>query len=143
MSEEKKIQSFSLSSEQISGQIGSQASRALRVSQIQRMGPCNSEATLTQADLIELIGQLERVFRHSGLPEVHSIKVIRQLEAVKAEAQAEEPDKAFAANSLQRAAKLLKDASATVGAGTSLWEKVQPIITRLSPWLGVGESFFA
>ena len=59
------------------------------------------------------------------------------------EEQEEKPDKDFAAKSLQRATKVLKEAGETVDAGTSLWSKVQPIINRLSPWLGVAASFFA
>lgn len=143
MSEEKSSQSFSPGDGQISGQIGGQAGRDLKIPQTQRLGQGDSAASLTPADVIELINQLETMFRNAGLPEVHAIKITRHLEAAKAEAQAAEPDKAFAANSLQRAAKVLKEASATVEAETSLWDKVQPITTKLLPWLGVGASFFA
>ena len=144
MSEEKSSQSFSISGEQISAQTDDQTDQGRQAKkQTLRTGQDDSKATLSPGDVIELISQLEAVFRSSGLPEVHSIKAIRQLEAAKAEAQAAEPNKAFAANSLQRAAKVLKEASATVEVGTSLWEKVQPIMTKLLPWLGVGTSFFA
>ena len=56
--------------------------------------------------------------------------------------QEEEPDKEFAAKNLQRATKVLKEAGETVEAGTSLWQKVKPILETVSPWLGVAVSFF-
>ena len=144
MSAEKSSQSFSIRGKQSSGQTSGQAKRDRQAPPpTQQRSGGDAKAPLTPTDVIELISQLEAVFQSSGLPEVHAIKAIRQLEAAKAEAQSAEPNKAFAANSLQRAAKVLKEASVTVDAGNSLWEKVQPIVSKLSPWLGVGASFFA
>ncbi|MEA5472339.1 hypothetical protein [Spirulina sp. 06S082] len=77
-----------------------------------------------------------------SLKEEKTVKAIKHLETAKEEVQEEEPDKDFAAKSLQRATKVLKEAGETVEAGTDLWQKVQPIITKLLPWLGVAASFF-
>ena len=143
MSAEEFSQSFSLRSQPHSSQTNDQVKGDRQSSPPQQRGQGDAKASLTRADVIELISQLEAVFNSSGLPEVHAIKAIRQLEAAKAEAQAAEPNKAFAANCLQRAAKVFKESSATVEAGTSLWETVQPIVSKLAPWLGVGSSFFA
>ena len=86
---------------------------------------------------MELITQLEELFRSSGLPEAQIAKAIKHLEAAKEEAQEKKPDKDFTAKNLQRTTKVLKEAGETVEAGTSLWEKFQPIITKLLPRLGV------
>ena len=94
-------------------------------------------------NVVELIAQLEELFNSSDLPKKYKEKAIRHLENAKEVAQEDKPDKDFAAKSLQRATKVLKEAGATVDAGTSLWSKVQPIISRLLPWLGVAASFFA
>jgi hypothetical protein len=115
----------------------------MNVTQNQQIGTSESSKPLTQADVVELIVQLEELFRSSGLPEAQTAKAIKHLEAAKKEAQEEKPDKDFAAKNLQRATKVLKEAGETVEAGTSLWKKVQPIITKLLPWLGVAASFFA
>jgi len=144
MPEEKPSQSFSISGGQLSDvQIGGMAGQDMNVTQNQQIGTSESSKPLTQADVVELIAQLEELFQSSGLPEAQTAKAIKHLEAAKEEVQEKEPDKDFAAKNLQRATKVLKEAGETVEAGTSLWKKVQPIITKLLPWLGVAASFFA
>lgn len=144
MPEEKPSQSFSISGGQLSDvQIGGMAGQDMNVTQNQQIGASESSKPLTQTDVVELIAQLEELFRSSGLPEAQTAKAIKHLEAAKEEAKEEKPDKDFAAKNLQRATKVLKSAGETVEAGTSLWKKVQPIITRLLPWFGVAAGFFA
>ncbi len=144
MPEEKPSQSMSFSGGNLSNvQIGGQAGRDLVANQNQQLQSEGTEKALTQADVVELIAQLELLLRTSGLPEAQAEKAVKHLEAAKEEAQAEEPDKDFAAKSLQRATKVLKDAGETVDAGTGLWQKVQPILSSLLPWLGVAASFFS
>ena len=141
---ENPSQSFHISSGQLSNvQIGGQAGRDLEVNQTQNISQGESEDSLTPMNVVELIAQLEELFSSSDLPGKYKEKAIKHLESAKEEAQEENPDKDFAAKSLQRATKVLKKAGETVDAGTSLWSKVQPIISRLSPWLGVAASFFA
>lgn len=143
MSEEKSSQSFSISGGQVShAQIGGQAGRDLSATQNQQINQNESQKPLTQADVVELIAQLEELFRISGLPEAQTTKSIKHLEAAKEEVQEKEPDKDFAAKNLQKATKVLKEANEAVTAGTSIWEKVQPIIIKLVPWLGVAANFF-
>ncbi len=142
MPEEKPSQSFSISGAQLSEvQIGGIAGQDMNVTQNQQIGTSESSKPLTQADVVELIVQLEELFRSSGLPEAQTAKAIKHLEAAKEEAQEEKPDKDFAAENLQRATKVLKEAGETVEAGTSLWQKVKPILETVSPWLGVAASF--
>lgn len=142
MPEEKPSQSFSISGAQLSEvQIGGIAGQDMNVTQNQQIGTSESSKPLTQADVVELIVQLEELFRSSGLPEAQTAKAIKHLEAAKEEAQEEKPDKDFAAKNLQRATKVLKEAGETVEAGTSLWQKVKPILETVSPWLGVAASF--
>lgn len=144
MPEEKPSQSFSISGGQLSDvQIGGMAGQDMNVTQNQQTGASESSKPLTQTDVVELIAQLEELFRSSDLPPAQTAKAVKHLEAAKDEAQEKEPDKEFAAKNLQRATKVLKEAGETVEAGTSLWKKVQPIITKLLPWLGVAVGFFA
>jgi len=144
MSEEKSPQSFSISGGQVSNaQIGGQAGRDLSATQNQQINQNESQKPLNQVDVVELIAQLEELFRISGLPEAQTTKSIKHLEAAKEEVQEKEPDKDFAAKNLQKAMKALKETDETVEAGTNLWERVQPIITKLLPWLGVAANFFS
>ncbi|MEM1392423.1 MAG: CHAT domain-containing protein [Cyanobacteria bacterium P01_H01_bin.150] len=140
---EKPSQSFSISGGQLSDvQVGGIAGQNMNVTQNQIFGTNESSKPLTQPDVVELITQLEELFRNSDLPPAQTTKAIKHLEAAKEEAQEKEPDKDFAAKNLQRATKVLKEAGETVEARTSLWKRVQPIITKLLPWLGVASSFF-
>lgn len=77
------------------------------------------------------------LFERHDLSDDDKAKAIRSIDTAKDEVQADEPDKEFAAKSLQRATKVLKDAGETVEAGTSLWQKVTPILEAVSPWLNV------
>ncbi len=141
---QKPSQSFTISGGQLSNvQIGGQAGRDMDVTQNQLLAQGNSEKPLIQTDVVELIAQLEELFRNSELPEAQTSKAIKHLEAAKEEVQEKEPDKDFAAKNLQKATKVLKEANEAVTAGTNIWEKVQPIITKLLPWLGVAASFFS
>ena len=138
MPEEKPSQSFIISGGQLSDvQVVGPAGNDMNVTQNQQIGTSESSKPLTQKEVVELIAQLEEIFCSSDLPPAQTAKAIKHLEAAKEEAQEKEPDKDFAAKNLQRATKVLKEAGETVKAGTSLWNKVQPIITRLLPWLGV------
>ncbi len=142
MPEEKPSQSFSISGSQLSDvQIGGIAGQDMNVTQTQQIGTSESSKPLTQADVVELIIQLEELFRNSSLSEAERGKAIKHLQTAKEEVQEEKPDKEFAVKNLQRATKVLKEAGETVEAGSSLWQKVKPILETISPWLGVAASF--
>ena len=136
-------QSISISGGQLSSvQIGGLAGRDLTVNQSQQMGVETAEKSLTAADVVALLDQLKALLQAADLPENDKAKTLRSLETTQDEVQADEPDKEFAAKSLQRATKVLKDAGATVEAGTSLWQKMTPILETVSPWLNVAAGFF-
>ena len=97
---------------------------------------------MTQADVLELIAHLEELFCSSGLPEAQTAEAIKHLEAAKEEAQEGKSDKNFAVKNLQRAMKVFNEASETMKVGANLWNKVQPIITKLLPWLDVASGIF-
>ncbi|NET39367.1 MAG: hypothetical protein F6K19_46605 [Cyanothece sp. SIO1E1] len=137
MSEEKSSQSMSISGGQFTKvQIG-QAGRDLI--QTQQIDQGKIENTLQPAEVVSLLAQLEALLQDANLVESQKKKAVRYLQA----AQEEEPNTDYAATSLRQATKVFKDASATVEAGQGLWNQMQPIITKLLPWLGVAASFFA
>jgi hypothetical protein len=100
------------------------------------------EKQLSTTEVLEIVMQVEILLRSSNLDEKQKQKILKHLDSVKEEAKDEEPDKDFAAKSLQRATKVLKSASETVDAGSGLWERIQAIVTKLIPWLGVSKNFF-
>lgn len=135
MSEEKSSQSINFSGGQFSNtQIG-QAGRDLAQSQQFNQGA--TEKPLTPEDVVKLLTKFEELLRGADLPESQKEKAIKHLDTTREEVQQAEPDKDFAAKSLQRATKVLKDADEAVGAGQGLWQKVGPIITQLAPWFGL------
>lgn len=142
MAEGQASQFINISGGQVSNvQIGGVAGRDQNVTQTQQIGAGELASSLSQEDVIDLISKLENLFSSSALPDSQKAKAIQHLKTAKEEAQTEAPDKAFAAKNLQRATKVLKEAGETVDAGTSLWEKVQPLINTLRPWLGVAANF--
>lgn len=112
------------------------------LSQNQQIVQGKPEKQLSTAEVLELVAQIETLLGSSSLAKEQKQKVLKHLDSVKEEAKDEEPDKDFAAKSLQRATKVLKDASETVDAGSGLWERVQSIVTKLLPWFGVAKNFF-
>ncbi|MEM6256557.1 MAG: hypothetical protein AAF821_26930 [Cyanobacteria bacterium P01_D01_bin.156] len=142
--EERLSQNFSISNSPLSNvQIGGQAGGDLQVTQSQQIAQGNATQELSSSDVSELLSQLIRILTTTPtLSEGQKEKAIQRLEATQDEINSEEPDKDFAAKSLQRATKLLKDAGETVETGTSFWTKIEPIIEKLAPWFGAGLSFF-
>jgi hypothetical protein len=142
MEENKTSQSISISGGQSSNvQIGGLAGRDLTVSQSQQIGEGAADKTLTPVEVAALLDQLKELLQGSHLSEGDKEKAVRSIETAKDEIQAKEPDKEFAAKSLKKATTVLKEAGETVEAGTSLWQKVKPILEAVGPWLGVAASF--
>ncbi|ABW33029.1 hypothetical protein [Acaryochloris marina] len=142
MSEEKPSQSISISGGQNSNvQIGGIAGGDQTVTQTQQIGTDGTEVQLTQADVVDLITQLEALLKSTELPKEQASKALRHLESAKEEVQAEEPDKDYAAKSLKKATTVLKEAGETVAAGSNLWKKIKPIVEKVTPWLGVASGF--
>lgn len=142
MEEPKSSQSISISGSQLSDvQIGGQAGRDLTANQSQQKVEGVAEKPLTSDDVANLLDQLKDLLQTSNLSEDEKAKAIRSIETAQDEVKANEPDKEFATKNLQRATKVLKEAGEAVEAGTSLWEKVKPILETVSPWLGVTATF--
>jgi hypothetical protein len=113
------------------------------LSQNQQIVKGELEKQGSTAEVLELIAQIETLLDGSNLAEQQKQKVLKHLDSVKEEAKEEDPDKDFAAKSLQRATKVLKGASETVDAGSGLWESIETVVTKLIPWLGVAKNFFS
>lgn len=142
MPEEKpSSQSISISGGKMENvQIGGIAGQDLNVTQEQHFGI--EAVSLKPKDILALFDELEGFLKTSNLPEDKKTKALQYIGTAKEESQAVEPDKEFAAKNLKRATTVLKEAGATVQAGTSLWDKVKPILETLSPWLKVATGFF-
>ena len=138
VSQKHSPQSITIGGSNISGHVG-QAGENLTQIQYQNQG--ESTKQLTPAEVVQLITQVETLLRGSALPNDQKDKAMTHLESVRDEVDSEEPDKQFAAKSLQKVTKLLKETNETVGAGQELWNKVAPILKQISPWLGVGVHF--
>ena len=135
-------QSISIGNGQISNlQIGGQAGGDLNVTQSQQIAQGDSSQEMGPSEVSSLLDELKDILRGSGLSDKEKKKAIRSIETAQDEVNAEEPDREFAAKNLQRATQVLKDAASTVEAGTTLWDKVQPILKGLLPWFKVGGFF--
>lgn len=117
-----------------------QAGRDL--TQTSQAGSEDSEVATTK-DVSTLIEDLEQLLDASTLGADQKKKAVRYLQAAKEAVVEEQPDKQYVAVSLNQATKVLKDAGATVEAGTGLWQKAQPLITKILPWLGTAAGLLA
>jgi hypothetical protein len=139
MPQERLCQTLSISGGTVSGQV---AQAGGNVNQTQQINQGSGEKQLTVPEVVSLMIQIETLLKNSALSDNQKNKAIAHLEAAKEAAQEEEPDKEYAAKSLQKATRVLKDASETVAAGQGLWQRVEPILSQLITWLGVTSHFF-
>ncbi|MGK7925442.1 MAG: hypothetical protein AB4290_09370 [Spirulina sp.] len=102
----------------------------------QNTGEQSEEKPLTQADVLQLLGELERLVRESQIPAETKEEIGDYLKATKRATEKEEPKKQTAIATLGDAAETLETASKTLDAAKVLWTKAKPIILRIAGWLG-------
>ena len=93
--------------------------------------------TPNQAEVVELLAQIGRIIRDAELPEVAMSKSAKYVEAAKAEAEESEPDKQLISKNLERVTKNLEEVDKTVDTSKRIFEKVLPLVIRISTWLGI------
>lgn len=102
-----------------------------------------ADAVPTDQEVSGLLAEIETLLNNSDLTANKKTKAVRYLGAAQAAIADDEPDKQYIAGSLQQATKVFKEAGATVEAGHGLWEKAQPVIAKILPWLGTAASLLA
>ena len=107
------------------------------VNQTGTVGNSPNQKALTTSEVADLISKLEDIFSESELPEKEKQKSLAYLSVAKEETQAKEPDKQFATKNLQKTMTTLKQVNESLGSCQDIWEKIEPVIKTLSPWLGV------
>jgi len=117
-------------------QIGGQAGRDLSTVQFHQIDNTTLAESLTQSDMVVFLNKLNEFLQDSSLSSVEKEKVGRSIKTAQDEVQADEPDRKFISECLERVAQVLKKTDATVEAGTSLWEKVKPLLEPIAGWLG-------
>lgn len=138
-SPEKSAQVFTIQGGTVSGQA---AQAGGNVTQTQHIYHDSSERQLSVSEVVNLFTQIESLVQHTSLPDDQKHKATTHLEAAKESAKEAEPDKEYAAKSLQKAIKILKDTNESVEASQGLWNKLVPVVKQLLPWLGVSAQFF-
>lgn len=133
---EKSIsQSMNFSGAKVSGGLIAQAGGDLK--QTQQINNGGTEKSLTIAEVCALIKQIETLLITSDLPDNLKQKALTHLETAEEEIQDNEPNKDSATKGLKRVSKVIKEANETVGVGVGILQKLEPIFTKLAPWLGV------
>jgi hypothetical protein len=140
MSNPNPSQSINISGSDVSGSQVGQAGR--NNTQTQQIVQSTTEV-LSQEKVLSLLTELENILKTTNLPKTQQEKALRYLGYAKEEAQAEEPDKKFTADSLKKVAGALKETNETIEASQKIWEKVQSVFKQLLPWLGVAVNFFS
>lgn len=96
-----------------------------------------TSSTPTQAEVIGLLAQIEQLIRNAELPESVQEKTTKYLETAKIEAEETEPDKQLIAKNLERVTKNLEEVDKTVDTSKRIFEKVVPLVTKITSWLGM------
>lgn len=131
-------QSISISESQVSGLVGQSGGDLI---QTQNSLQSSETQSFTKQNVTQSLGELEELLR-TDLFMPFQEKALQYLGVAKEELQNKEPDKKFLAESLKRIASVLKEANAAMGSSQGIWEKAQPILNKLTPWLGVAGNFF-
>lgn len=107
-------------------------------------GDAATEEALSQADVIALLVELEKLVREAQLSEDAKEEATMYLGAAKKATEKEEPKKETALANLQSVAETLETASKAANASANLWDKTKPIILKVAGWLGAaaGSYFF-
>ncbi len=91
---------------------------------------------LTQQQVIQMLAQIEDMIRSAKLPPDTQKEAIAYLSAAKKATEKAEPKKQLVATNLEGVAETLNDVSQNEGEGKTLWEKVKPILLKVTDWLG-------
>jgi hypothetical protein len=104
--------------------------------QSQSVSSLPSEQQSSPQEILELLAEIEQEISDSEIPVKAKMRSTAFLNSAKASIDEKEPDKKGAKTDLGRLVKNLQDVSKTVVAGKSLFEAVQPTITKIGDWLG-------
>lgn len=91
----------------------------------------------TQAEVVEILSQIERLIRNAELPEAVKGKTTKYVEAAKIEAEESEPDKQLISKSIERVSKNLEEADKTIDASKRIFKKAIPLMIKVASWLGM------
>ena len=122
---------------------GMQAAIGNNNQQVMSAQTAPAEEQLTKDDVIKLIADLEEEIASSKLSDKDKNSINTYLAPVKEELKEQEPDKELIQSSLENATKKMNKLSQTLDAAKKLWDKAQPIISKVAPWFGAAGSFLA
>lgn len=91
---------------------------------------------LTQAEVVELLRQIEQMIRNAELPGAEKEKATKYVETARVEAEEKEPDKQLISKNLERVTKTLEEVDKTVDTSNRIFEKAVPLVVKVAGWLG-------
>lgn len=139
MTQEKKpSQSQSFNNSNFSNvQIG----QGEHIHQVQTISEAGSGKSFNPEEIIKLIEKMQHILQGLELANDIKSKCSRHLQTVKDEVHEEKPDKEYAARTLQKFNHILKETGNTLGSGMKFMDKLQPVMTGITPWLGEAQKF--
>lgn len=90
----------------------------------------------TQAEIVELLVQIQQIIQQSELPEIAKGKIAKYVETAKVEAEEKEPDKQLVSKNLERVTKSLEEIDKTVDTSKRVFGKVVPLLVKVASWIG-------
>lgn len=92
---------------------------------------------ISAAEVLQLLKELRDLVQASDLPDKDRVahEIGTALYAAEDESKGKTPDKKRAAESLANAVEILKGSGNLVDSTLELWNKAEPILERIAPWL--------
>jgi hypothetical protein len=121
---------------------GSQIGQSFEdLSQTYTPGVSGNSKPLDSTYIIELVNEIQHFLKNSDLAVEPKAKCSRHIKTLKDEVGEKDPDKEYAAHTLQKIVHVLKGKGETGVSSLGLMDRVQPMITRIIPWLGEAKKF--
>jgi hypothetical protein len=92
-------------------------------------------------EILTLINKMQHIVQHSDLPDTQKEKCNLHLQTVAVETQEEKPDKEYAAKAMEKVLHVLKNSDIISDSGVLVQKELQPLITKMIPWLGEDKKF--
>lgn len=106
-----------------------------------QQGQGEAAESLTQADVVALLAQIEQMIREAALSEDTKDEAATYAKAAKKATEKETPKKETILTNLKSMGETLTEASDTVGAAKTLWQQILPVALKVGQWLGVAALF--
>ena len=131
-------QTISINGNVNDGQLGNAVGDLNQLHIIQNRIPENQ---ISIKEMIQFVEQMQCILNDSALPQTPKSECIKHLKIFKDQIDKKNPNKDLAAYSLNNLTHILKEIPTHFETGSNVMNHLQPLITKMLPWLGESKKF--